>query len=293
MNNGLKLLPSELKDCLLSLPEDMRNNIWELRLRVGKPMAVTTDRGSMNGLSSPVRPEQLRRVLELATGASPYAAEESLRRGYFTAEGGIRIGICGAGGEMTPGLRSALMISSLNIRLPSEVTGCADSLCPEPFPSTLILSPPGGGKTTLLRDMIRQLSNRGMRVGVCDERGEIGAFSGQSMGFDLGDNTDVITGCSREEAAIRLLRTMNPQIIAMDEISGAEDAAVCQNAMSSGSAVLATAHGERVSSLTGKEGFADLLNGTGFERIIHIRRKIERREYREEWYGVDGWGPHC
>ena len=231
LDNALWLLPGELRNTLHHLPEKTASEVCEIRLRRGRLPAVTLPGGEhpLSG-ARPATDDDLARVLELASGASPYAASDCLRRGFITAEGGVRVGFCGRfpGGER--GLWNRDDLFSVCIRVPREVKGIGTRFCARPFPSTLILSPPGGGKTTLLRDMVRTLSDGGMRVGLCDERGEIAALSAGSCGFDIGERTDVLSDCPKARAAMILLRCMSPELIAMDEISEPEDAGACRSA---------------------------------------------------------------
>lgn len=274
------LLPEGFRREAGRLPAPVRESAREFRLRLGRRPAVAEEKGERAFSGERVSPSHLRRVLELATMASPYAAEESLKRGFVTASGGVRVGLCGLSYS---GKGAVSGLSSADIRIPRQVNGCSVGLRLTPFVSTLILSPPGGGKTTLLRDMVRRLSDGGFRVGLCDDRREVAAFTGEGFGFDVGERTDVITGGTKRDAAARLLRVMNPQILAMDEISEPEEAAVCLLAAGCGVEILATAHGSRVDELRRKPVMEPLLSGRVFRRVIRIWESEQGREYSEEW----------
>lgn len=196
---------------------------------------------------------EMEQILLNASRFSVYAVEEQIRQGYLTIQGGHRIGICGEvilkGGQIQ-GIRR---ISSYNIRIAREVRGCAEAVYPwlwknEQFLDTLIVSPPGLGKTTLLRDLIRLLSNgddlhRPLTVGLADERGEVAACVNGIPQNDVGKNTDVMDGGSKTSTMPMLLRTMAPQVLAADEAGGEADIQIFAQAKKWGTALLTTAHG--------------------------------------------------
>ena len=177
------LLPEELRRQALALPEAWQGSIEELRLRVGRPLAVTLPEGETPLAGSPVTGEDLERVVDRATAHSPYVAEETIRQGFVTAAGGFRVGLCGTALPENGSNRGLRDLTSLAIRIPRACPGAAEPLLGELLQgnrvlSTLILSPPGGGKTTLLRDLVRLLSagegdRRSLRVALVDERGEL------------------------------------------------------------------------------------------------------------------------
>ncbi len=279
-----ELLPGELRELFLHLPGEELRHAEEIRLRLGERPTVqlSGEERELPG-GAAVTKRDLLRLLELATGASPYAAEEAVRQGYVCAPGGVRVGLCG---QVRPGSGGAWALSGLSsaaVRIPREIMGCAGALCDAPFVSTLILSPPGGGKTTLLRDMVRLLSDRGMRVGLCDERGEVAALTAEGPGFDVGRHTDVLSSLPKARAAMQLIRTMAPQIVAMDEISASEDREACRAAFGCGVRLLATAHGESREELLKRPGWEELLRQGLFSRLIRISCRRGRRQYREEW----------
>lgn len=280
--NALWLLPGGLRQRLNALPPEAAASVSEIRLRRGRVPALTLANGEQRlSDAAAVTGEDLSRVLELSSGASPYAAAECLRRGFVTANGGVRVGFCGRIPTDEHGLWSGGDLNSICIRIPHEVRGIGERFCRRPFPSTLILSPPGLGKTTLLRDMIRTLSDGGMRVGLCDERGEIAALSNEGSSFDVGEETDVLSDCSKACAAMILLRCMAPELIAMDEISEAEDAEACRSAAYCGVSLLATAHAADVGELNRRGIYRQLQRDKVFRRAVVIRMVDRRRVYEE------------
>ena len=262
----------------------------EIRLRVGRSLSLTMPEGIVPLVHTAVLREDLQSVLERATECSPYAAEESLRQGYLTAAGGFRIGVCGTAvmeGGLCRGMRD---VSSLVIRIPSACTGLADRILPQLITegrlrSTLILSPPGGGKTTLLRDLVRLLGDGSavlppLRVGLADERGEITAMYRGVAQLNVGANTDVLAACAKAEAVEMLLRSMSLQVIALDEIGGERDISAVRAAANCGVAVIATAHAADTKELRQKPSMKDLAGV--FSRAVIIEGSGCDRTYRTE-----------
>ena len=278
------LLPGPLRRRALALEQTDRRICEELRLRRGREAAALLA-GREYGLGAgPVTESDLRAVLETATGASFHAAGSQLRRGFLSAPGGVRVGVCGTaipGGDGVEGLRE---ISSLAIRIPRAAPGCADGIWPAltagGFASALIVSPPGGGKTTLLRELVRRLSLAGERVAVADERGEIAdAWSGEPS-FDVGPCTDVLTGAPKALAAGLLLRAMNPRVLAVDEVGSEDEAAALLEAAAGGVRLLVTAHGSR--DALPSAACRRLLAAGVFQRRIWVDRRGGARRYAVE-----------
>ncbi len=216
------LLPEELRRLLRGLPEDARIGAEEIRLRAGRPLSVVC-RGQEREIEpvTEVSSAQLRRVLEIATRASVHIAEEQIKKGYITSRDGHRIGVCGQASAVEGGY-AVREPSSLCVRVSRECPGIAEPLIPQlmekgKFVSTVIVSPPGFGKTTLLRDLVRRLSlgdyvNEGLRICLIDERNEVSAMSGGQPSMDVGPRTDVISGCPKAQAVISALRRTGQQL---------------------------------------------------------------------------------
>ncbi len=272
------LLPGALKEELGAPVKDL----IELRIRAGRPVQLIGRsfeefRGGRTGASL---------VLETAqalAGHSLYAREEELREGYFTIEGGCRVGVCGRMTAEEGRIQHLTHAGSVCVRIAREVKGAADGVRealygPDGPRSALVVSAPGMGKTTLLRDAARQLSEgtggrRGVRVGIADERGEL---AGCSMGvptLDVGPRTDVMDGCPKRTGMRLLVRAMSPEVIVTDELGHPEDAAAVQDALRCGVKVIASVHAadEREAERRIGRGLYEL-----FERVIVLSGSIGR-----------------
>lgn len=267
----IKYIPKRLRKYLSLIK---LNEAEEIRLRKGRPLMVYFNDGgyfindharlSKNPSNAVIADDSdIKEAIELISESSLYAFEDCLRQGYITVGGGHRVGICGSAVLEKGIIASQKNISSLNYRLSREVSGIAESLIPyciknNRILNTLIVSPPGCGKTTLLRDLIRLISQKGYRVSVADERNEISAVHNGYTGYDLGYSCDILEGASRSEAMLILLRTMSPQVIATDEIGLKDDINAVTKAVSSGVSVIATVHSENPETL--RKSGADWIN---------------------------------
>lgn len=259
--------------------------LQEVRLRAGKPLAVGI--GGQNRFVSPKgellqTPEGSLRVdwdmilksLEFMSRSSMYAFENEMQNGYITVEGGHRIGMVGRIIRQNGQISGINPIAGLNVRIAHEIRGCAEKLLPHltadgALQHTLIISPPGGGKTTMLRDLIRLASDRlHLTVAVADERSEIGGCYRGIPQCDLGMQTDVLDGCPKAEGMLMLLRTMNPQVIAADELGGRAELEAVVNVLHAGVKLLCTVHSDDVEELERRPGFDKLLKAGVFERIV-------------------------
>ena len=247
--------------------EDFIEDFEEIRLRTNRPVIIKKTNllfslhkdGSLRKLGLPASDaicpskDEMEQILLKASRFSVYAAEQQMRQGYLTIQGGHRIGICGEVIFRDGQIRGIRKVSSYNIRIAKELRGCAKLVYPwlwnqDQFLDTLIVSPVGLGKTTLLRDLIRLLSDGDgthlpHTVGLADERGEVAACIDGVPQFDVGQNTDVLDGGSKTQTMPMLLRTMAPQILAADEAGGSRDIQIFEQAKKWGTALLTTAHG--------------------------------------------------
>ena len=262
------------KEFLKILPEWLRNDVdkqgqdtlQELRLRINKPPELICCK-SIFLPGRNVSKDDINFCINAASRYSPWAAE-SIQQGYLTTRGGHRIGICGqaiAESGRIQGVRSA---SSICIRIARDFPGISAPLTNQKG-SVLILGSPGCGKTTLLRDLIRQKSNTYCRcVAVLDERGEL--FPEEAP-FETGSHTDVLTGCGKQEGITMLLRCMGPDVIAVDEITAEADCDALIRAGWSGVELLATAHANDIRDLHNRPVYKKLWESKLFDWIVTLR----------------------
>lgn len=291
-NQAAGLLPPGLRQFAFAVPRAERVIAEEIRLRVGCPMSITLPEGELFLPGSPViTSNDLHSVLEIATRSSAHTALEHVRQGFVTVQGGHRLGLCGSVVCKNGTIHNMRCISSLNIRIARQIPGIGNELlcairAGGNVPAVLVLAPPGAGKTTLLRDLIRGLSTgvggAPLRVGVADERGELGAMWNGVPQLDLGPHTDILDGCSKTEGLMMLLRGMNPQVLAMDEITAPEDIDALQAAAGCGVSLLATAHGGSVNDLYTRPLYERLLRNKIFHLLLQIEMINGVRKYRLE-----------
>lgn len=219
-------------------------------------------------------------TLECAARYSLYAFEEELRQGFITVAGGCRIGVAGRVVMERGSVRAMKPVTFLNVRFSHQIYGCADRLLPYLYEQkggelyhTLLISPPRCGKTTLLRDIVRQVSDgnemgAGKNVGVVDERSEIGAcFQGIPQN-DVGMRTDVLDCCPKAAGMMMLIRSMAPSVVAVDEIGGEADLDALRYVLNCGCRVLATVHGTSMEDIRKKPGLWRLLEEKVFGRYV-------------------------
>ena len=275
-----ELMPERIRRLLERVDVREAVKAEEIRLRTGLSASLLLPSGEKSLGGEAISMAEIAYVLDRASRSSLHSVRHELCQGYLTARGGIRIGICGtSAGGMGEGIRDC---SSLALRLPHEMkeAGAQVISAVKPFEgSVLIISPPGGGKTTLLRNLIRCASESGKRVAVCDERGEIAAMWQGRAGFELGPHTDVLSGFGKAEGIMMLLRAMNPQIIALDEISASVDCEALERCACCGAEVFATAHASSVEDMQRRPHYRRIIEMGIFRKAIIIKRG-ERREYK-------------
>ncbi len=262
--------------------------LQEIKMRIGQPIMLTCEgkeRILLNDWGRPyvVTKEEMYEFLDYITNYSLYAYEEEMRQGFVTIEGGHRVGISGQIVTENGKVKNMKYISSVNMRISHEILGCADPVFfhviqENQFVNTLIISPPGCGKTTLLRDMIRQLSDgnahvKGVNVGVIDERSEIGGCYQGVPQNHLGARTDILDCCPKVEGMMMLVRSMSPQIIAVDEIGTEADIAAIEYAIHCGCRMLATVHGDSLEDIRAKKAFEKILQDKVFRRFIVLNNQ--------------------
>ena len=285
------VLPVQLRKAAMTLPEEQQCRAEELRMRVGQPLTVLLPEGEIF-LGESVKAEDLEVLCNIATEFSRYAAAETVREGYLAVKGGFRIGLCGTA-VMKDGVNTNLKnFSSASVRIAREHTGIAEDLAQQlfrdgDFQNTLILSPPGAGKTTLLRDLVRSLS-AGVapygprRVSLIDERGEVAVMYRGEPQMDVGPYTDVLDACPKALGIPMVLRAMNPQIIAVDEITAYQDNKAMSLAVGCGVRLLATIHAADLAELQEKPLYRTLMKERIFTFAVWISKTETERIYRVE-----------
>ncbi len=295
INDLLKYVPSNLRGMLEKLPDNIKTHVEEIRLRIGRPFMIGgcgkeyfLGRNGLESVSSQmyiVTEEDIKSAVQLISNFSLYSVEDEIRNGYITVNGGHRIGLSGRVVIDNNKVRTIKDISFLNYRIAKQIIGAANKIAgyiirsPDTVYNTLIISPPQCGKTTLLRDLIRQLSNglkeynfQGKKIGLIDERNEIAACSFGRPRNDVGIRTDVMDSCPKAEGIIMMIRSMSPEIIATDEIGRREDAEAILDAINAGVKVITTIHGNDLEDFLRKNSLEKLSKDL-FERIIILSRK--------------------
>lgn len=293
--NFLRIFSIRIRSLLTKAPIEF-DRLQEIRLRINAPIILVYNNQEyfLNQQSRMVKEIQdtfwvskneIRETMEYISNYSLYAFEDEIRQGFITIQGGHRIGIAGKvileGGT----IKSIKHISFINIRLSHQVKGCADRIMPylydkgeKEYYHTLLISPPRCGKTTLLRDIIRQISDgtcsiHGMSVGVVDERSEIGAcYMGVSQN-ELGIRTDILDCCPKAEGMMMLIRSMSPRVIAVDEIGAQGDIEAIEYVINCGCRLIATVHGSSLEDVRNKPVLGTLVNDGIFKRYVVLSNR--------------------
>jgi stage III sporulation protein AA len=289
----IRFFPTDLRHLLTKVPVKLLPEIIEIRIRINRPLELNCGRqsclvGSSGGLVEEdskafvTGPEELRKVLNAITAGSYYALEEEIAQGYLSLPGGHRVGFAGHVVQSDGKIKLIRNISSINFRVARSFPGTARPLLPllwkeGRFLKTLIISPPAAGKTTLLREIIRELSYGvaplnipGQHIAVVDERSEL---AGSYMGIpqlDLGPRTDVLDACPKDEGVYLLLRAMNPHIIATDEIGREKDQQMIADIINAGVSFITTAHARNLTEAMLRPGLRRILENSSVERLITL-----------------------
>lgn len=284
-------LAPNLAAAVLTVPPERWPLVEEIRLRAGRPLQLRLGDEEMwprlEGEPVLVTAEDIARTLNIMTAASIYAYEAELSKGYLTLPGGHRVGIAGKVLRDGNKIRGFQHFGSLNIRLARQYPGVGEKLLPQLLDkvtgrlhSTLIISPPRCGKTTLLRDLVRLASSgwpaaglAPLTVGLVDERSEIaGCYQGIPQ-LEVGPRTDVLDGCPKAEGLSMLIRTMGPELVVCDEIGTAADQQALLEAANNGAILLASIHGAGINDLARRPFGRELLALRLFQRIVVLSRR--------------------
>lgn len=266
---------SLLKDRLLN------EQVYEIRIKIEKPILVYSKYGESMINYSPTK-EDMKSMIQKISNYSLYAYEEDIRQGFITIKGGHRIGIAGECVMENGEVKTIRNISSINIRISSQVIGCSDKLIKYIYSkkqnrifNTIIISPPKCGKTTILRDIARNISNGmpslglyGRKVAVIDERSEIGACHLGIPQNDIGIRTDILDNCLKREGMIMAIRSLSPEILICDEIGTKGDVEALLMAFNSGVNIITSIHGFTIEDLYKRKVFHELIDNGIIERAI-------------------------
>ncbi len=282
-----KLLPPKILN-YIDKTSDF-NSIQEVRLRVNKPVIIQKNSGEAITEFKASR-EDINSVIQRVSGYSIYAFEEDIKQGFLTFKGGHRIGVCGECVIEDGRVKTIKNISSLNIRISKEFPGCADFLLPyisrdKRILNTIIISPPKCGKTTILRDLTRSISNGrvglGIKVSLIDERSEIAGCSLGVSQLDVGLRTDVFDNCTKSEGVMMAIRSMSPEVIVCDEIGTSKDVDSIMMAYNCGVNLICSLHGDSIKDYTERVAFNSLISNNIFQVAVLLMNRQKPGEITE------------
>ena len=277
----MQYFPQNLHQLFLRYESEF-DDVQEIRCRVERPLILRMKHGTERIVSERLAMQQIQHIVSRISQGSAYAWEEEFRQGYLTLHGGHRVGMTGKGVLENGRIRTMKQINGLNFRIARSVPGAADSLvrCTVSggrVQNTLLVAPPGCGKTTMLRDLVRQLSDgvpelnfSGVNVGIVDERSELAGCVNGIPQLDVGCRTDVLDGCPKSEGIRMLIRSMGPQAVAADEIGTEADGAALETALQNGVSIITTAHGHSITDLLYHPVLGPLVERGSFSVIVSL-----------------------
>ncbi|ASW42679.1 stage III sporulation protein AA [Clostridium isatidis] len=278
----MKVLPQDISRLIKNIL--LEKQVQEIRIKINKPVIIYL---AENEILLPyiVKEEEMKQILVKISNYSLYAYEEEIKQGYITIRGGHRIGIAGECIFVNGEIRTIRNISSINIRICREVIGCSNELMKfitfnDRVYNTLIVSPPKCGKTTILRDIARNISEgmpiiglKGKKVSIIDERSEIAACYNGVPQLNVGIRSDVLDNCLKREGMLMAIRSLSPDILICDEIGTKGDIEALNMAFNSGVNIVVTIHGYSIEDIYNRNIFKYLLENKILERIIILSNR--------------------
>ena len=292
VNGILPFVSQGIRNTLEKVDKRVLESAEEIRLRAGKPLVIqqylkewfVSKRGNLDEFCSEpyiVDQSEISKTIEIMSENSIYAYQDEIKNGFITLKGGHRVGIAGKVVLDGNSIKNIKNISGLNIRISREIPGCSDHVInyilnkKGGIYNTLIISPPQCGKTTILRDLARKISDgiceagfKGMKVGIVDERSEIAACYKGIPQNNVGIRTDVMDGCPKSLGMSMMIRSMSPQVIITDEIGGQGDKESIMSVINAGVKIIATAHGYNLTELKSRREVIGLMEEKVFERFL-------------------------
>lgn len=286
MDEILRYFPNKIYQIFSNLLQEnpqIANELQEIRIRVDKPIILKLREKDLI-LQYNILQTEILQIVERLCENSIYAYKNQICEGFITIKGGHRVGLTGSCVIENGKITNIKYISSLNIRIAREVKNCSTRILREIIDienktiyNSIIVAPPGRGKTTILRDIIRRLSDgieeinfRGKTCGVVDERGEIAAMYKGAPQNDVGIRTDIIENVSKNKGIHMLIRTMAPEIIACDEIGSKEDVEAIHYALYSGVKGIFTMHGKNVEDIKNNKQIYELIENREIQKIVFL-----------------------
>lgn len=282
----LRYFPNSIYQSLYNIfAENKRivEEIQEIRLRADRPIILKLRNQSIV-TQYDISQTEILQIVERLCENSIYAYKNQICEGFITVKGGHRVGIIGSCVIENGKIINIKYISSLNIRIAKEILNCSRRILPEIIDTenatiynTILVSPPGKGKTTVLRDIIRNISNgiedmnfKGKTCGVVDERGEIAAMYKGIPQNDIGIRTDVIENVNKNIGIHILVRSMAPEIIACDEIGSKEDVEAIRYALYSGVKGIFTMHGSNIDDVKNNKQVYELVENKEIQKVVFL-----------------------
>ncbi len=271
-NDAIKNLPQDIISILKTAPEEIKKNAKEIKFRLGRKIAITNFTKT-HFLNKVLLKEEIEEIFKSICGYSIHSHAEEIKKGFITLKGGHRAGICGTAVYENNILKNIKDISSINLRIARQVLNASDEILKnlkENIGNLLIVGPPASGKTTILKDIAKNLTEKS--VAIIDTRGEIAAsFYGDPQN-DVG-NADVFDFFNREDGIIFAIRTMNPEYIICDEIGDESDINAIKMCVGTGVKLIATAHGENIKEIKKRKIIEKILKTNAFSNIAILEGK--------------------